>query len=377
MGMGEAGVTARSRRRFALLTAAGGGLIGLVIVLLEKAGNPRNMGLCVSCFERDIAGALGMHRAAAVQYLRPEIPAMLLGALLAALLFGEFRPRWGPAAVVRFFLGVFATVGALVFLGCSWRLLVRLSALDLNALTGLAGLVAGVSAAVFFERRGFHLGGTRPAPAFTGAILPAVMVLLLLVAVLGPAFGDAGVPFSSVKGPGSQHAPLLIALAGGAAIGFLAQRMRLCTVGAFRDSIAARDFRLLGAAGAIVAAAFGARLVLGGVDPGFAGQPISHAVHLWNFLGMALAGLAFALGGGCPGRQLVAAGEGSGDAAAFVGGCFAGAAFAHNLALAAAPAGPAGPGGPGPWGQAAVVAGLLFCVAAGLLLRRRAGEPAD
>lgn len=45
----------------------GGGVIGLIGSLLVKFGNPGNMGLCVACFWRDIAGALGLHRAAVVQ----------------------------------------------------------------------------------------------------------------------------------------------------------------------------------------------------------------------------------------------------------------------------------------------------------------------
>jgi len=41
-------------------------------------------------------------------------------------------------------------------------------------------------------------------------------------------------------------------------------------------------------------------------------------MQVWNFAGMVLAGLAFALAGGCPGRQLFLSGEGDGDAAVFV-----------------------------------------------------------
>jgi len=36
---------------------------------------------------------LGLHRAAIVQYLRPEIPAFILGSFVAALLAGEWKPR--------------------------------------------------------------------------------------------------------------------------------------------------------------------------------------------------------------------------------------------------------------------------------------------
>ncbi|HNW29833.1 MAG TPA: YedE-related selenium metabolism membrane protein, partial [Spirochaetota bacterium] len=36
-----------------------GSIIGAIAVILQAAGNPPNMGICVACFERDIAGALG------------------------------------------------------------------------------------------------------------------------------------------------------------------------------------------------------------------------------------------------------------------------------------------------------------------------------
>ncbi|RME38120.1 MAG: YedE-related selenium metabolism membrane protein, partial [Thermoflexia bacterium] len=53
--------------RWGILLA--GAVIGLLAPLLQRAGNPPNMGICVACFERDIAGALGLHRVATVQYI--------------------------------------------------------------------------------------------------------------------------------------------------------------------------------------------------------------------------------------------------------------------------------------------------------------------
>ena len=55
--------------RWGIITV--GAVIGVLAALLQKLGNPGNMGICVACFERDIAGAIGMHRAAVVQYMRP------------------------------------------------------------------------------------------------------------------------------------------------------------------------------------------------------------------------------------------------------------------------------------------------------------------
>ena len=76
-------------RRYGLVILAGV-TVGAAALLLSAAGNPKNMGFCIACFERDIAGALGFHSAGKVQYLRPEIPGIVLGAMLSALAFREF-----------------------------------------------------------------------------------------------------------------------------------------------------------------------------------------------------------------------------------------------------------------------------------------------
>ena len=62
-----------------------GAVVGLAAVLLTKFGNPANMGFCIACVLRDIAGATGLHSAAVVQYMRPEIVGLVLGAFIAAL----------------------------------------------------------------------------------------------------------------------------------------------------------------------------------------------------------------------------------------------------------------------------------------------------
>jgi hypothetical protein len=136
-------------------------------------------------------------------------------------------------------------------------------------------------------------------------------------------------------------------------------------MGAVRDVILIRDFHLFSGILALVAAALVINLILGQFHPGFANQPIAHSDHLWNFLGMTLAGLAFALAGGCPGRQLILSGEGDGDAAVFVVGMIVGGGFAHNFALASSAK------GPGAFGPAAVVIGLIFCLVFGMAMRER------
>ena len=61
------------------LVIIAGVLVGVAALVLTKLGNPANMGFCIACFERDIAGAVGLHSAAKVQYVRPEIIGLVLG----------------------------------------------------------------------------------------------------------------------------------------------------------------------------------------------------------------------------------------------------------------------------------------------------------
>jgi YedE family putative selenium metabolism protein len=350
-----------------------GGLIGLVAVLLQKSGNPANMGLCVACFGRDVSGSLGLHRAEVVQYLRPEFMALVLGAFLAAALTGEFKPRTGSSPALRFFLGFVVAVGALIFLGCPWRAFLRLAGGDLNALVGIIGLVAGIAAGSLFIKGRFSLGASRPAGALQGLVLPLFMAGLLVLRLVYPQVeGEpkSGLLFYSVSGPGSQHAAVWASLAGGLIVGLLGQRSRFCSVGAVRDFILFRqNLLLLGVLG-FIAFSFLGNLALGQFHPGFSGQPIAHTNSVWNFLGLLIVGLGSTLAGGCPGRQLFLAGEGDGDAAVFVMGLLAGLAMAHNFGLASSGA------GLGPMGAVGGIVCLVVVLAVGFLGKEKGAAAA-
>lgn len=342
--------------------------IGILASLLQFWGNPPNMGICVACFERDIAGALGLHRAAVVQYMRPEIIGFVLGSFAAAYLFKEFRSRMGSAPIVRFVLGLFAMIGALVFLGCPWRALLRLAGGDGNAILGLIGLSFGIWVGTLFLKNGYNLGRTNKTHTAAGWMLPLIMLGFLVIMLFNPQIpgeNQSGILFYSVEGPGSLFAPLIISLIAGLVIGFFAQKSRFCTMGAIRDLILFRQTHLFGGLVALAVAAFVTNLILGQFNPGFAGQPVAHNMHFWNFAGMGLAGLAFALAGGCPGRQLFLSGEGDGDAAVFVIGMIVGAAVAHNFGLASSPTGVTS------GGVTAVIIGVAVCVLIGLTMKEK------
>lgn len=330
--------------------------IGAMAAVLVKLGNPANMGFCIACFERDIAGALGLQRTGIVQYMRPEIIGIILGAMLTSMFAGEFKSRGGSSTVVRFIMGIFMTIGALVFLGCPLRDVLRMAGGDYNAVVGFFGFIAGVSTGVFFLKRGFNLGRSEYSHSQAGGLLlPIAFVFFLFLLLKGTVFNpEVGGPlFFSQEGPGSMAAPIAISLAAGLLVGLLAQRTRLCLSGGIRDFILIRDnYLLLGFAGIFLGALI-LNLVLGFFKAGFTDQPVAHTMHIWNFLGLYLVGLTATLLGGCPLRQLILSGEGDMDAAAVVLGMIVGAALAHNFMLAASPKGVL------PFGQMACVVGIL------------------
>ena len=307
-----------------------GVLIGTAALALTALGNPANMGFCIACFIRDIAGAAKLHTAAAVQYVRPEIIGLVLGSTILSVATGEFKAKAGSSPATRFIIGAFVMIGALVFLGCPLRMVIRMGGGDLNAFVGLAGFAVGILIGIFFIKKGFTLKRNHPVTLSEGMAMPGVMIGLLVLVIAVPA-----VFAFSEDGPGSKHAPMLISLAIAIVIGALAQRSRICMVGGMRDAIMFRDFNLISGFAAIFVTVLLGNIILGNFK-GFSTylQPIAHASQLWNLLGMVLVGWGSVLLGGCPLRQLILAGEGNGDSAVTVLGMTVGAAFAHNFGLA-------------------------------------------
>ncbi|CAM2962953.1 YedE family putative selenium transporter [Hathewaya histolytica] len=306
-----------------------GAIVGIISVLLVYFGNPVNMGFCIACFIRDIAGGLGLHRAPVVQYIRPEIIGMVIGAFIMSIFSKEFATKGGSSPFIRFTLGFVVMVGALMFLGCPLRMVLRLAGGDLNAIAGLVGFVVGIVIGIMFLNKGFSLKRNYKLNKAEGYLFPVVNIGLFMLLTTAPAF----ILFSK-KGPGASHAPIIIALIAGLVVGILAQKTRLCMVGGIRDLIMFKDTYLLSGFIAIFVFCLIGNLIIGKFKLGFVGQPVAHIDGLWNFLGMVLAGWGCVLLGGCPMRQLILSAEGNIDSVISVLGMFVGAAFCHNFSLA-------------------------------------------
>lgn len=306
-----------------------GAVVGITSVVLVAFGNPVNMGFCIACFLRDIAGAVGLQRAEVVQYIRPEIIGIVLGAFLVAVAKKEFDTRGGSSPFARFVLGFIVMVGALMFLGCPLRMILRLAGGDLNAVVGLVGFAAGILVGIQFLNKGFSLKRNYKLNKTEGYIFPLLNVGLFMLLLAAPTF-----IFFSKKAPGSMHAPILISLVAGLIIGVLAQRTRLCMVGGIRDLVMFKDSYLIFGFISIFVFALIGNIFIGKFHLGFIGQPVAHVDGVWNFLGMMLAGWGSILLGGCPMRQLILSAEGNIDCVITVLGMTIGAAFCHNFALA-------------------------------------------
>lgn len=310
-------------------------LLGTLGVLLSVWGNPENSGICVSCFIENSAGALGLHDNTNMQYLRPELIGFVLGSTASAIAFRDFQSRGGSAPLSRLFLGIFLIFGCAVFIGCPIKLFLRLSAGDLTAVAGVAGLLAGVWMGLKGLAHGVELVRQDRGNANGGHLMPILFVLLLVFLIIRPGF-----LLFSVKGGGAQYAPWLLALGAGVGLGALAQRTRFCITGSIRNTFL-MGLRVPAIWGLLVfiAAAAVANLATGRFNLGLYGQPGAHLEYLWSFLGMGLVGWISVLIGGCPFRQLIKAGEGDADAGLVVIGMFIGGALSQSWGIAATAAG--------------------------------------
>ncbi len=346
-------------------------VVGALAALLVSKGNPGNMGMCGACFLRDEAGALGLLGKGAPgappppAYVRPELVGLVLGAFALGLARRRFVARSGSHAATRLVAGAFMAIGALVFLGCPFRMLQRLGGGDANAWFGLAGFVPGVLVGLAFERKGYGVGSTAPAPVGVGLHAPVLFGGLLVLAGAGVLFGPG---LAATGGP--AHAPWMIALGIGLVAGGILSATGFCAVSAARQVVARPKAQLLGAA-ALVLGYAAVALATGTFKGGFEGQPLAHSDGLWSVLAMSLVGFCGVLAGGCPVRQVVMAGEGNGDAFVTVLGILLGAAIAHGLGLVSSPV-----AGPTAFGKVAVGIGWAYglAYAGAFVLGRRSPE---
>ena len=333
-------------------------VLGLIAVVLAIGGNPGNMAFCIACFIRDIAGGIKLHQAGVVQYFRPEIAGLVLGSFIISLMTKEFKVTSGENPLQKFVLGALTMIMALVFLGCPLRMVIRMSAGDLNAYVAFVGFVLGIVCGAIFLKNGYEMTDSKKENnSFSGFILPILLVVGMILynlpqeqAAVETALAQAGEEQKSVlgllfahtikgAGPGGAHAAVVVSFVLAIVFGIIAQKARTCFAGSIRNLIFTKDASMILPICGLFVALLVYNVVAGKFNPSFTGQQIAHNESLWNFISMFGVGLAATFAGGCPLRQLILAGEGKIDSVMNVFGMLVGAAFAHNFALASSASG--------------------------------------
>lgn len=133
-----------------------GFLAALVQGLLFPAGGPMAYGFCVACHTRDFIDVIwnklfGTSLFAAPISTAGMLPVMtvvgvLIGAVVAALIYREFRIKKGSAvSCVKYAVGgFFFMICALLMGACPYRIALRIGYGDLIAFFGLIAIVVGV-----------------------------------------------------------------------------------------------------------------------------------------------------------------------------------------------------------------------------------------
>ncbi len=330
-----------------------GAIIGIAAVILVALGNPKNMGFCIACFIRDITGSLKLHNVEKLQYARPEIFAILLGSFIIAKIKKEYKSTGGSSPIIRFVLGFFIMIGALVFLGCPLRMVLRLGGGDGKAIFALFGFIAGIYSGSKFLGQGFSLGRTYKIEKNNGYIFISIISFLTILSALG-VIGNLDK---------TTHAPFIASFTFAIIVGIMAQRTRFCMVGGYRDIFLFKDFKLFyGSLSLLIV------VLIGNIITNNFSFSITMTNAIWFFLSMGLVGFAAALAGGCPLRQLILAGEGNSDSIITIIGMIFGAAISHNFAIASSPT------TVNTNGKIAVIIGLLIISAIALIITKQKKE---
>lgn len=313
-------------------------VIGLFSSILSYKGNPINTGICISCFMENYAGALKLHKNIYMQYLRPEISFIILGSFISSLLRKEFQPRLSNSIIHSFFGGFFMIIGSAIFIGCPIKMLLRLAGGDLNALSGIAGLVSGVYLGTYLLKEGIDTSlfiTKKLENNFSSYFLILFILIIFLISILFP-----DTLAESISGAGAEKAPLALSITFGLIIGFISQISRFCVTGATRNSIILKNLTGIIALISLMFFAFITNVLLNKFNLGIYGQPGSHTQWIWSFLGMLLTGYIAVIIDGCPFRQLVKAGEGDINSQVSFFGMLIAGAFVQNFNILSDSSGP-------------------------------------
>ena len=168
-----------------------------------------------------------------VQYLRPEIIGIIVGACVMAFANKEFKATAGSSPFTRFVRHMMM-IGCLIFLGCPLRMVLRMAGGDLNAWVALIGFAAGIGVGVLFLKKGFSLGRAEAVKKAEGLILPVIVVAVFILSITTTVFAV------SQSGPGSMHTDCSFIISK-CTFGVIAWRTHPLLLSGLRDTFLVRD----------------------------------------------------------------------------------------------------------------------------------------
>ncbi len=283
--------------------------------------------------------------------------AFLLGALISALLGGDFRVS--VPSFKEFLMGAFGGtlmgVGAFLAFGCTvGAFLVGFSALSASALTVMVGLgvgaYAGLRLYVWLLTKGWGAPGRAIGVPVGVQLLSGIVLLGIAVAMI--AFLDRKVStYNPALGLGSVHVTAGSLVFFGVLLGIVNQRTRFCFVRAFREPFMTGEGEMTRAAvlALLTAAVFGAVVkfspLLGVIEtqdvqdilsmevtapPAVKSMMVAPSFPVGSLLGGFIFGVGMTLAGGCSVGGMWRAAEGSlKNMTAIVFYAISGSAFAY------------------------------------------------
>ena len=121
---------------------------------------PSAYAFCLSCHVRDLVNtllnALVHSRFQVTEVARRALmltsPGVLIGAFIAARVYGESRPRKADRPLLLAGLGFFVMTIGIVIFGCPTRIVLRAGYGEIYGIVALAGMFAGIGAATLLMR---------------------------------------------------------------------------------------------------------------------------------------------------------------------------------------------------------------------------------
>lgn len=136
------------------------GALFVGVDVLFPISPPSAYAFCLSCHVRDLVNAVAntlfhsrfLTTQVGSRALTLTSPGVLIGALLAARINGEIRPRRADRPIFFLALGFLVMVIGITIFGCPTRIVLRAGYGEIYGIVALLGMFAGVAVATGFMR---------------------------------------------------------------------------------------------------------------------------------------------------------------------------------------------------------------------------------